>query len=68
MKKIELFVCEICGTQYAERLKAKDCEANHKKPVKIASTFDTPKSMNAKGYPCRVNVLFDDGAEVTYRR
>lgn len=41
MKQINLFVCEICGTQYAERLKAKDCEKTTKSrsSLKIATAL-----------------------------
>jgi hypothetical protein len=68
MKKIELYACEICGTQYAEMSRARECETNHKRPISVTATYDTPITMNKRGYPGRVTVLFDNGTEVTYRR
>lgn len=35
MKKQELWVCEHCGTQYKDKLKAKECEEKHRVAVKV---------------------------------
>lgn len=36
MKEIKLYQCEICGTKYAEKLKAKECEKYHAKDLIIS--------------------------------
>lgn len=68
MKQINLFVCELCGTQYADKQKAKDCEANHKIPEKIESCRYNSKNQNEKGYPLSVSIRFKNGEVVQYRR
>lgn len=35
MRKIEHYICEICGTEYRDRLSAEKCEKCHKRPVAI---------------------------------
>ena len=37
MKEIKLYQCEICGTKYAEKLKAKECEKYHAKDLEITT-------------------------------
>ena len=36
MKEIKLYQCDVCGTKYAEKLKAKECEKYHAKELVIS--------------------------------
>lgn len=67
MKEIITYQCEICGTQYAEKNRAKECEKAHAKPLTV-----TPVRYNALlndgTYPPIVNVQFSDGTTLRYRR
>ena len=65
MKRIELYQCEICNMQYNSQDKATECEASHQIPETITGyryTKTYPK------YPVAVNITFDDGKELTYKR
>lgn len=68
MKQISFYICEICKTQYKERLAAKTCEESHVFPDKIADSRYLSKSQNEKGYPQSIDVLFKDGKTVRYHR
>ena len=69
MKEVKLYQCEICGTQYKEKLKAKDCEASHIKPVKISGMkFNSMNCGSGDGLPVKITVTFENGACVDYRR
>ncbi len=35
MKELKLYQCEICGTQYADKDKAKQCEQYHARGLEI---------------------------------
>lgn len=68
MKKVEKYRCEICGTEYADRKTAEECEKGHKTIEKIRDARYQPRSMNGKGYPVSIDVLMSDGQTVTYKR
>ena len=68
MKKINLYVCECCGTQYKELKKCKECEDGHVKPVKIVGDKFVCIKNNKAGYPTEVYVQMEDGVSLTYRR
>lgn len=68
MKTIEKYKCEVCGTEYAERKNAVDCEVNHKTPKKIERAIYQPKNLNHTGYPIKIDVLMSDGEVLTYKR
>ena len=66
MKKLELYVCEICNTQYNEKNKAIECEKSHKIPTGcVGSRYRAMKS-NYQGYPDRIKVTFNDGSVIEY--
>lgn len=68
MKKINLFVCEICGAQYKDEPYAKQCEGNHKKINHIGKVRYLPISDNKAGYPISIEVVMDDGERLTFKR
>lgn len=68
MKQIALYVCERCGTQFANKLDAQNCENNHKVPVGIKRANYVSIGIDKTGYPNRINVAFSDGSELYYKR
>ena len=68
MKKIQLFVCEGCGTQYADEKEAIKCEKSHHKPKSFAEWTFKPYKIDSSGYPIHITVKFDDGNTITYHR
>ena len=68
MKKIELYACEVCGTQYAEKAKCQQCEKSHKKPVEIVKTRYLSFAQNETGYPQHIQVKMSDGQVIAYHR
>lgn len=77
MKKIEHYVCEYCGTDYAEEDAALKCEAYHIKPIRIEkksiqNNFWTPYNEKRQSeilrYPLKLNIEFDDGTVWTYEK
>ena len=68
MKRIELFQCEICGTQYEVKGKAEECEKSHIRPLNFEKCWYAPKNMVESGYPVTIDVQFKDGITIRYRR
>ena len=68
MKKVELYLCEMCGTQYNDKVKCEECEKSHKKPIEIFESKYLPYAVNHKGYPQSLEVKMSDGKIITYRR
>lgn len=68
MREVKHYICEICGTEYNERLKATDCEKNHKKPKKIESCRYNAKNADNTGLPSSIMVEFDNGQVVKFSR
>lgn len=64
MKKLELYQCEICNTQFNDPVKARECEASH---VKIAGVI-SKKYRAREEYPNRIIVSFENGEELSYER
>ena len=69
MRAINLYQCELCGTNYADEVKAQECEAFH-----IAVDDVVRYKYNAKGmgpeskYPHAVTVRMADGKELVFKR
>lgn len=68
MKQISLYVCEKCGTQYAEKTDAQKCEKNHKHPKEIDGCRYLSIGNDSSGYPCTINIKFDDGSVRIFKR
>lgn len=68
MKEMTLWKCDICGTEYKEKLKCQKCEASHKKKDKIVSMRHLPYTSDASGYPDKITVEFEDGIKKIYSR
>lgn len=39
MKETTLYICELCGTRYASRKEAENCEAAHIKPKRLTKSM-----------------------------
>ena len=68
MKKITRFACEICGTEFADSGKAKNCEKSHKRPEEFVRCRYNPIGIDASGYPQTITVKMSDGKELLYKR
>ena len=68
MKKVEHYICEVCGTEYKDKKRCADCEKGHIKPVEIYTSKYLSLDKNAKGYPSSINIKMEDGNLVTYKR
>lgn len=68
MKERKLYMCEICGTEYAERFAAEQCEKNHKKAKKIRNCRYLSRKQNETGIPVAVEVEMSDGSVFWFKR
>ena len=68
MKEIKHYICEICGTEYNDKVKCSDCEKGHRKPVKILKARYQPITNNALGIPNVIEIEFDNGSKFEYKR
>ena len=68
MKEQKLYVCDFCGTQYKEKLKALGCEKNHHTPKTMRQTQYHAAKCSQDGYPDRIEIVFEDGEAVWYKR
>lgn len=68
MKKVEYYVCEICGTEYNTKIKAESCESCHCRPREIIDARYLNKAQNNSGYPITITVKMADGTHQIYKR
>ena len=68
MKSLQLYVCEHCGTQYADKTECKRCEDSHKQAVEIHDMRFHACSFNEDGYPTKVELKMSDGKTIWYRK
>lgn len=72
MKEINKFQCEHCNVEYKSKIDAMDCEKNHKMPEGINNAIShmrfKAKNDDHSGYPQSVNIKFDDGKTIKFKR
>lgn len=68
MKKVTHFICEICGTEYADKEKARVCEKKHATPKEIVGQVYHPIRFDESGYPRTIDVKMSDGKTLRYKR
>lgn len=68
MKQITLYTCECCGTNYADKSKAEECEKNHKMTRMIMGARYLPIHVDKSGFPLTVEIQFCGGERRTYKR
>lgn len=68
MKELCKYKCEHCNTEYAEKNRAIECEENHKIKLKCKEKGYLPYHQDHSGYPLYVNIGFEDGKTIRYKR
>lgn len=68
MKEMVKYQCEYCCTEYKDKSKAEQCENNHKLKAKLKSKRYLPYESDRSGYPMSLNIEFEDGKVITYKR
>ena len=68
MKKIERFICEVCGTEYNDKAQCGRCEEIHKKPQEIVNAKYRPITMDGTGYPDHLDIRMSDGQTIRYKK
>lgn len=68
MKKVEHYICEVCGTEYNDKKKCSDCESGHRKPLEISGANWVSMRNNRSGYPTQIHIKMSDGENITYKR
>lgn len=61
MKEIKLYRCEICGTQYNDKEKAKKCEKSHITDFKVTDMKFKPYTVDESGFPIKIEITTPDG-------
>lgn len=67
MKIKQLYVCELCHTEYNTKEKAAFCEKSHKPIQAVKEERYVSIKDNAKGFPIRVVLTTKDGSAAIYR-
>lgn len=66
MKEVKLYQCEVCGTRYADKLKAKECEKYHATGLEIIDC--KYHGMNVCGnFPVKITLRAKSGEEREYK-
>lgn len=68
MREKKLYVCEVCKTEYENKIDCQKCEKNHKFGEKIVRGRHLSIKQDAKGYPITIEVVMSDGETVRYRK
>lgn len=72
MKKIELYKCEICGTQYKDKETCKSCEQSHIEESRLVNRIVgvryLPITVDASGMPITITLVGSDGKHYRYKR
>lgn len=71
MRKVEHYICELCGTEYAGRQQYEACENSHKQPLRIVKADYNSNLKDETGFPVSIDVEFrcgKTGKIVTYQR
>jgi len=58
MKKKELFTCEYCNTDYADKERAQQCEKNHKNEIEDLICIFKPYKSVEDGAPVKIRIKF----------
>ena len=67
MKELKLYQCEVCGTQYADKLKAKECEKYHVRDLEITDFQYRGMNENTDKFPVKIWVQSKSGEKRMYR-
>lgn len=67
MKELKLYQCEVCGTQYADKDKAKQCEQYHARGLEIDGWSYRGMNETTEKFPVKIWVKSKSGEERMYR-
>ena len=63
------YKCEMCGTNYSNAEKCRECEAFHVAVASVAQYKYNSKGMGPESkYPHAVTIVMDDGKQLTFKR
>ena len=71
MKIKTMYTCEVCGTNYEDKNKARGCEKTNKVGLEIERADYLPynsRDNDFKGFPLRIWVRAKDGTCAVYKR
>ena len=68
MIELTKYRCDHCGTEYADKQKAQQCEGGHRLPQQIKKANLLPIANDRSGYPNRIIVTMSDGKNIEYVR
>ena len=68
MKKVDHYICEVCGTEYADKAQCGRCEKSHKEPREIVKAFYRPITMDGSGHPEHLDIRMSGGQIVRYKK
>ncbi len=68
MKEKKLYTCEICHTDYADKVRCRECEKSHNTGLQIKACEYRPICIHSDGFPYSITVSTADGEEYTYYR
>lgn len=68
MREQKYYVCDFCHTQYQDEKNALKCENNHHTPKQIKKSKYHAASCEQDGYPDRIEVVFENGVTVWYKK
>ena len=68
MRKVDHYVCELCGIVYDDKERCSECEEGHKKPIEIAGADWISIERDGSGYPVQVYIKMSNGETITYKR
>lgn len=68
MKKVQHYICEICGTEYNDESVCTKCEKGHRAAKCISGSRYLSMSQDKSGYPLTIDIMMDDGKTIRYKR
>lgn len=68
MLEQKLYMCEFCRTQYKDKQMALNCEKNHHIPTQFRQPCYHSAKCSNDGYPDKIEIVFDDGKTIWYKR
>ncbi len=68
MRKLELYQCDVCGTQYKSKEDCVKCEKSHPKELRIIDARYLSLAQDKSGMPVTITVSGTDGKKYTYKR
>lgn len=68
MKELNLYQCDICGTQFAHKDLCQKCEQGHVQQIEIIKIRYLPITQDKSGMPTTITLTGPDGKHYVYKR